>query len=551
MKIAKTWVGAYTGGFSLMAERGPQDSYVRLSKTTIRVFLVVWCLTAIVGSAFLLAGCSGDETGTATTSSGPTAAVPVATPALTNLVNTTAAAPDPSVDLAAVADMGRYNCDQLGRWATGEEHPAGFGQIPWAEFHVQRIGYIKEERRTATELSCSTQGKIAGQYRLVLLALVLGVKGHGNTTFALTAYDQDVLTAYIRDNDELFHRYECFVDAVVEAGTISERIDCRDNQLNRHLTHSGSSPIEERTNLFYSANRKTQLTTEETVCAAGQRKHLHWNEIEDTLMEIIRDMGGVVEEFSIAPNDPVWDDPTLPGRACRTGASIDWLNITDAEFIRRGAAVGGLNPDWSEQHFVMGLRIITRPPHSLKTFVLDYCACKTASLEEAEMPNKPANLAATPVSFSSPPTTPNPTATPAPAPTMTPVPVPTATPTAEQVCANSQLRHPGWTALKASIQRSLQEYEMAWDYPEDPTLPGRACRIGETVNWLGTTDVAEIQARVAELADPEPTTDEKGMMGVLWTLAQTRSSFVADYCACEIAYLDEVGSQGGKTPVNE
>ena len=360
---------------------------------------------------------------------------------LINLLFTQGAASAEQEDHNAVLDMDRYNCDQLALWATGEEHPAGFGQVPWKEFHVQSVSNIWEYERSDTDLSCATR-TFVGPADWMFLGVELGQEGRGDVILQW-AFPDVRLDSGDRVYFDVPGHHGCVVDAFIDAEVTGDYVWCIDKQRDLNLRmESRYSPTKEKTAHFYS-----------------------------------------------------------------------WMNGTDTSTRTTSASAAGATP-----------RVIpTSSPTAIRALV----------------------PTATPV--------PEPTRTPFPSATPenkvvqavvdTPTSAPVEVPTAAQVCAIRQRKHPNWNDLHASIQSSLQEYETAWEDP-GPTLPGRACRIGEMVNWLGTTDVAVIQSRVAELGDPVPTTDEKGMMGVLWTLAQTKPAFVTDYCACEIAYLNEVEGKG-------
>ena len=120
--------------------------------------------------------------------------------------------------------------------------------------------------------------------------------------------------------------------------------------------------------------------------------------------------------------------------------------------------------------------------------------------------------------------------------------VPTAThvlPTArERMCSEGQRKYPDWGYWEISFRSSLPSDDIDLS---DPTLVGRACRVGESINWLDTTSMTEIRRRFEGIANPMPTREEEHLFFRLWIHATFfEPNFVRDYCACEVAYLGDV-----------
>ena len=395
----------------------------------------------------------GDMVKTDTTTSGvsvaatPTTAAPTMTPTSTPV----------RVSRASYTYIAKYDCDQLARWAAGEEHPAGIGKIP-VQFHAQEVDGVVEVSRSDDHLVCrATVGPyLDTRERRCTISSQVGVEGQ---------------TMTCRD--------------VGDAETVQYEM----------VMKMGYGAVWSPTSGGGSGASSYELV--EKTAAYGQ--------LEVEFIVYKYDFrGGSTEHRSCYGHGRLTETEVLAGYTGNAKQVV--LSLVNCQ-TPHGSPVGSRD---------------TQPITADNWLVRNNSEPTPALVPTVTLPSAP-------------------TAIPTPVPTVTPVPIPT--PTAAQVCAIRQRPHPDWEKLKASVLSSLQEYDTAWDDPDDLTLPGRACRLGETINLLRTPYKAMIQNRVAKMVDPVPTTDEKGMMGVLWTLAQDDLGFVRDYCACEVAMLDEVESR--------
>ena len=116
-------------------------------------------------------------------------------------------------------------------------------------------------------------------------------------------------------------------------------------------------------------------------------------------------------------------------------------------------------------------------------------------------------------------------------------------------CIEGELKHgPNWFVLDIPLMDLVPFEDKTIEEIVTPGSParmiGRACRLGESVNWLEGTDthLMSLAQRVEEIEDPVATKGVKALFRYMWISKNLSSEadevLVRDYCACQIALID-------------